>query len=474
MIELPTTLEPLLLEGNVVTVLAKLPPKSVQCVVTSPPYLGKRDYSICGCSCGYGGEADSTHDFANRVGKGGLGGPTEKNYRLKKADSGCPRCAGTGRIPGMDTLWGGSSECDHEFSPVLKGLLCRLCAGWFGMLGQEPKADCLAWARGDPPCSMCYVCHMRTVAAALHRVLRDDGIFFLNIGDTYSTHPAWFTGEKRWAASGLSNGAHAGAEQAGTMDKRAVSGLPEKNLILVPFAVAFALRADGWILRSRVTWWKRNPTPDPADDRPSQDDEPVFEFVKQGDYFYDDDAVRSTPSEVSEGEGYAPSTIAEAWTDYAGEATKNYDETGAQNPSDMKRRIIDNVRRRIALGFPPGGKLRTVWDIPVKAYRGQHRATFPRELPERCILLGTSEKGACPKCGTAWDRNESNVFVPRCACGDPNVVPCIVLDIFSGSGTTIAVARENGRRSIGIDLNPVYFDLQLDRPEISAASLEEY
>jgi hypothetical protein len=138
--------------------------------------------------------------------------------------------------------------------------------------------------------------------------------------------------------------------------------------------------------------------------------------------------------------------------------------------------------------------LRSVWTITTKAYPEAHFATFPPEIPERCIRLGTSEKGCCPECGAPWRRivekprpgdnkgiretvptqGRSNVarppqgagvyaattigWEPTCACGRKDTVPCVVLDPCAGAGTTLLVARQNGRRSIGFEINPEYVE----------------
>jgi DNA methylase len=468
-------------------------------------------------------------------------------------------------------------------------------------------------------------------------VLRDDGVLWLNLGDCYSTHPAGLTGEKRWAASTINNRDRTGAEQAGAFDKR-VEGLKEKDLVGVPWMVAFELRRRGWHLRAAVVWWKRNPSPESVQDRPTRDYEDVFMLTKSAetlfwthrdgrgtrkrpepdyvwqdlrdggetrdppegweteeydaterygpdsltpgeprgepktaprwrrlnlwrghDYYYDQDAVRQPLADASVlrlsqatlwdqhgGEkdfangtnpnrsarrslenlairsGYAPSTLAEIGEDYRGAATKEYDGTGAQDPSDTKRRVIAGMRRRADAGLPPGANLRSVWDIPTQPFREAHFATFPAPLPERCILIGSPEAGSCPACGAPWARTvrTENGFIdgvcpgcgaeeskhvvsakssisqfgadadrtgravacgarfttgwaPTCDCDAGEPVPAVVMDFFSGSGTTVTVARQRGRRSIGIDLNPKYVGMAERRssartPDITA------
>ncbi|MGI0068106.1 MAG: hypothetical protein ACREB9_06790, partial [Thermoplasmata archaeon] len=207
----------------------------------------------------------------------------------KTPDPNCRWCEGTGTIPGMETLWGGSASCDHSFTdtpprrprstadlgkslnkghPAASydaqgGRLCSRCGGWFGSLGLEPTPQM-------------YVDHLVEVFRALRPVLRDDATVWCEIGDTFITHPAGFTGAKRWKASGLSNRDNTGAEQAGSFDKRfgpifrgrdmsghagsgamekvVPGGLPEGNQTLVPHRVAIALQDDGWVVRQTYVW----------------------------------------------------------------------------------------------------------------------------------------------------------------------------------------------------------------------------
>src|SRR5690606_35307759 len=156
-------------------------------------------------------------------------------------------------------------------------------------IGLESRPDCLAWARGEPPCAECYVCTMRVVFREVWRVLRDDGVLWLNLGDTYAGS---------WGAQGrsgqLADRSVISARQIAAAPRKlsrtgsipADSGLKPKDLIGIPWRVAFALQGDGWSLRSDVVWAKPNPMPESVEDRPTKAHEYVFLLTKRARYFW--------------------------------------------------------------------------------------------------------------------------------------------------------------------------------------------
>ncbi len=283
---------------------------------------------------------------------------------------------------------------------------------------------------------------------------------------------------------------------------KSAPALKSKDLIGLPWLLAFALRADGWWLRSEITWCKRAPMPESVTDRPTSATEKIFLFSKSARYFFDTEAVRET-SESEPGERNL---------NYAGRGTaKGYvPEPGRDSESAQSRH--GNALEATA---PRGSRnMRNFWLLGPDPYADAHFATFPSELPKRCILAGTSAKGVCHDCGAPWLRivercapdidhqkacggnengnyfgkatkdfenakaqNASDVkarilrgmverkttgWVRGCKCaGDP--VPATVLDPFLGSGTTAAVAIELGRRAVGIELNPEYVKLAEQR-----------
>ena len=293
--------------------------------------------------------------------------------------------------------------------------------GAAGQIGLEPMLDCLGWARGDAPCSDCYVCTLRAVFSEVLRVLRGRGTCWLNIGDTYPNDAKW------GGRSGIKD--RAGRNGAGAFRRRRFSGLKPKDLGMVPARVALALQSDGWYLRRDVIWQKPNARPEGAVlDRPTTAHEYVWMLAKSTDVFYDAKAIGERASESYQRE------IEEG---YDGVATKNYAGAGVQDPSATKRRIIDSARRRIASDGFLWVNARSVWTIPTEASEVEHYAVMPEVLAEKCILAGSR-------------------------AGDT------VLDPFAGSGTTGAVAVRHQRSFIGCELNPDY--VEMARARIGAAS----
>jgi len=299
-----------------------------------------------------------------------------------------------------------------------------------------------------------YVAAMVEVFRDVRRVLRDDGCVWLNLGDSFSS---------------------------GT-----TTGLKPKDLVGIPWMVAFALRADGWYLRSDIIWAKGNPMPESVMDRPTRSHEYIFLLTKSREYFYDHVAVKEPVSE----------------------ATKSDPRIGTTRDRDFQNAVKSfgtgtSASRRMATNSVGGeGGLRnqrSVWTINPKPYKGAHFATMPTTLAELCIKAGSSEKGCCPTCGAPWERrvetgesrmgeryargepkrhglagaaasSASNVgqfttprrtlgWGPTCNCPEHEPVPCVVLDPFSGSGTTGYVANRLGRNYMGTDLNTGYLPL---------------
>jgi DNA modification methylase len=270
-----------------------------------------------------------------------------------------------------------------------------------GQLGLEPRfAD--------------YVARLVEIFASVHRVLRKDGTLWLNLGDTYVA---------RHRGSDFGTKGEPGPREA---------GLKQKDLVGIPWRVAFALQDAGWYLRSDVIWAKNNPMPESVVDRPTKSHEYVFMLTKSPQYFFDADAVREPA----------------AWERWGNQTNKKYE--GKEGTSSWigdqpKEKLTKRRTVRPGVDYSGGGQgsgemeypalgrnIRSVWQIPTQPYPGQHWATFPTELPRRCILA------SCPEGGT-------------------------VLDPFLGSGTTALVARELGRRSVGIELNPEYCVLIAER-----------
>ena len=331
---------------------------------------------------------------------------------------------------------------------------------------------------GLEPTPQEYVAKLVDLFARLRPALKDEGTVWLNLGDSYAgSWGAQSRGGPSLAPKGPSAVQIAAAPKLGanTGSLARTPGLKPKDLLGLPWRVAFALQEQGWYLRSDIIWAKVNPMPESVTDRPTKSHEYVFLLTKSRRYFVDPDGM-SEPVQSDR----APSRkakIAGAGRTGLRQPGKPYDGTKAQR------------------------NIRTVWTIASKPYRGAHFATMPPELAERCIRAGTSERGVCPACGHPWVRvvtketvfeggsgragrsaaevnasgkwrnggsvgnanlklgptvkSETLGWRSTCLCGrDP--VPATVLDPFAGSGTTLYVAQKLGRNSIGFELNQDY------------------
>ena len=299
----------------------------------------------------------------------------------------------------LPTLPEGSVQCCVT-SPPYFGLRDY---GHAAQIGLEPTPDA-------------YVAEMVAVSREVRRVLADDGVLFLNLGDSYAS------GEigRHDGSSGRRIGGHkVSTKFAKRQQARIETGMAAKNLLGIPWRVAFALQSDGWYLRSDIIWHKPNPMPESVTDRPTKAHEYVFLLTKSARYFYDAAAISE------------PSIHAGRVVEYDG-MQKNSD--AAEDPR-MRTRIAKTT------AVKDTRNVRSVWTISTKPYKGAHFATMPPDLAERCILAGSRR-------------------------GDT------VLDPFSGSGTTAAVAVGHGRNAIGIEANVEYQRLAMERIGPMLATVE--
>lgn len=314
-----------------------------------------------------------------------------------------------------------------------------------------------------------YVANMVAVFREVWRVLRDDGTVWCNLGDSYAAN--W--NSRRDEGGG---GFKAVARER---NKYPPEGLKPKDLCGIPWRVAFALQADGWYLRSDIIWSKPNPMPESVTDRPTKSHEYLFLLVKSERYYYDATAICEavTGNAHSRGNGVNPKAVAQG--------------LGIKQNESFSAAVSGLVSNR---------NRRSVWRIATAPYSGAHFATYPPALVEPCILAGTSAKGCCAQCGAPWERvvahtpmvidrsdrthelgrtrssgtmlqpaiSKTTGWQPTCE-HDAEVVPCTVLDPFTGSGTTGEVAVKNGRSFVGIELSPAY--LELARVRIGNAPL---
>ncbi len=340
-------------------------------------------------------------------------------------------------------------------------------------IGMEKLHDCLGWATGSR-CGSCFLCSLVAVFQECYRILRNDGVMFVIIGDSYN------------AAGRVGHGTHQGMKQgtnrasAAKQDvcRPSAATLKPKDLCGIPQRLALALQSNGWYWRSEITWCKTAPMPESVLDRPTSATEKVLLFAKQERYFWNQEAVREPAVSVgkrSEGGGA-----------YTSEAIQGHNKEGLR-----------------ALGEHPVAATRNCWNywlIGTEPTSHQHYATFPTALVSRCIRAGSPE-ACCGSCGKGWQRgitvtgewraqhdrtgkhdgiiyrrNPGGGLVgpntnrersvgdlhPTCSCV-ATPVPSLVYDPFSGSGTVPLVARHLGRHGIGSDLSWSYLQIARER-----------
>lgn len=355
-----------------------------------------------------------------------------------------------------------------------------------------------------------YTQHIVDVFGEVRRVLRDDGTLWLNLGDSYYNNNGG-------GSATMTTGNAKAVKELGRHNKAIPHEILKiKDLIGIPWRVAFALQADGWYLRSDIIWNKPNAMPESVTDRPTKAHEYVFLMTKSPRYYYDNEAIKEPLKESS------IQRISQTTFDSQTGGEKDY--SNGINPNRSMRKTLENFRKSTAYSFArkvnespvPGlepqhredrepvvyvgsRNKRSVWNVSTKPFAGAHFATFPEELIEPCILAGSSQYGSCSECGAPWERiielegqlpgrerdiggrtdgyarpaqwengeNPTTIrtvgWEPTCKCNS-DVVPCVVLDPFFGSGTTGVVANKNRRSFVGIDLNPEYVeDIALPR-----------
>jgi len=420
-----------------------LPDGSVQCVVTSPPYWGLRKYA---------GLPD-----------------------LIWGDNHCEHQWGVDRELSLSYVQGNPEfarphRAKKNFNAITN--TCSLCGAWKGQYGLEPTPEM-------------YIEHTLVFLREIRRVLRKDGVVFWNIGDSYSHGvpgggSVFDNGRTDGRVSYESDGVR-GREKI----KTSAPGLKPKDLCLIPFRVAIAAQEDGWWVRSVIIWSKPNPMPESVTDRPTESHEYILMLTKSAKYYWDQEAVR---------EPNLPQSIERA--KHAWKQHKTNDMVAIHNvdTDKMGERFVPEAGRNI----------RSVWEFPTQPYPEAHFAVFPEKLPELCIKAATPEVGCCSKCGKPWERivdkkpmvirrtdwgeqagnrtassgtmlelNETVTlgWQPTCKC-NADKVPSLVLDPFSGSGTTLWVAKKLGRRAVGYELSKEYCQLALERNRQMAMELD--
>jgi DNA modification methylase len=347
----------MILVGDVRKLLTQFADGSVNCVVTSPPYWGLRDYGTAfwdggDAACDHIADASKTKKFGNPVfnqNRPSREATKTDGYFFKDT---CGKC--------------GATRVDSQIG-----------------LEQTP---------GE------YVDQLVSVFREVRRVLRDDGTLWLNLGDSYAGSGKGGNPEgSKWSGF-VGNKAREKSAKAST--SIIPQGLKPKDLVGIPWRVAFALQADGWYLRQDIIWHKPNPMPESVTDRCTKSHEYLFLLTKSTKYYYDQEAIKEPSANLGEtsirfgGSKYGDSKDPK----HATKSGNNYVDSGTRNK-------------------------RSVWTVATKPFKDAHFATFPPQLIEPCILAG------CPENGT-------------------------VLDPFFGAGTTGLVAQRHNRRWIGCELNP--------------------
>ena len=358
-------------QGNSLDVLKTLPDKSVQCCVTSPPYFNLRDY---------------------QTGRWEGGDPSCPHARLGKCS---PKCNTGQKNPGMLSGDG-----------IYKSI-CPKCGA--KRIDQQIGLE-------ETPSE--YVSKMVEVFREVRRVLKDDGTFWLNIGDTYSTHGS---GSKKHPHN-FKTAEVASDNGIGTLKKSSPStlGLPEKSLLGVPWKLAFALQDDGWLLRQDIIFAKNNCLPESTKDRFTRSHEYIFLLTKQGKYYFDHKAVM----EEAAYDGRKDTILKKSGKYENGEFLPNVNAHSFHAKGHERwPNVINGVRMR---------NKRSVWNINTAQFKGSHFAVMPWKLADTCILAGSKEGD--------W-----------------------VLDPFSGAATTGIAAFGRLRNYIGIELNPKFLEMSRNR-----------
>lgn len=344
-----------IIQGDCIEGMKTLPDESVHCVVTSPPYYGLRDY---GTATWIGGDADCDHVQSLNQHGGQRADRNQEGYKKLYKDI-CGKC--------------GAERIDQQIG-----------------LEDTPEA---------------YVERLVNVFREVRRILRHDGTVWLNLGDSYM-------GGGNYNKTGISQAG--GQHITNVRNRRSVieaSGLKAKDLIGIPWRVAFALQADGWWLRQDIIWHKPNPMPESVTDRCTKSHEYIFLLTKSERYYYDHEAIKEK----------SKYTWNSAKSFLAGGLRANEGLTSAGGAQWSGTKTHEDI-------YKEGRNKRSVWTVATKPYREAHFAVFPPTLIEPCILAGSPTNG-------------------------------VVFDPFTGSGTTAEVALKFGRSFIGTELNSEYVEL---------------
>lgn len=337
--------------------MRRIPDNSVHCVVTSPPYWGLRDYGVEPTE--WGGDKGCQHEFSEKVIRKGI-------------------------KDGINNF---------QKTPDTESQYCQYCGAWRGCYGLEPTI-------------IQYVANTSEIFEHVRRILRPDGVCWLNIGDTYNSS---------------SQESDTGSLGMGNMRN---PNLKPKDLCGIPWRVAFALQDHGWWLRQDVIWSKVNGIPESVGDRCTKSHEYLFMLTKSKKYYFDRYAILQ---------------------DYA------------ESIKFSKRHNGSTILGGLKAG---GSNKKSVWHIPSQPFSGGHNAVMPSGLVVDPIKASTSEYGCCAACGAAWERvveSKTTAWKKSCSCSNAgSPVPAIGYDPFSGSGTVAEILTRLGRKYLGSEISAEY------------------
>jgi DNA modification methylase len=371
----------------------------------------------------------------------------------------------------------------------------------YTIFGKKHRVKAMTCCLGLEPTPEAFTGHIVLLFRQLHRVLRNDGTLWLNLGDSYAQGSKNRTAEQAARKSTLI-GSKGTQISCAKQPNKIVGLLKPKDLVGIPWMVAFALRDDGWYLRQDDIWAKDAVMPESVTDRCTKSHEYLFQLSKKRDYYYDhvaikEDAVYDVDDQQTIRRKERVSDDVKCVVGEKINAFRKLYPEGKHGATHQSAKTVNGTRNK-----------RSVWRVNPKPFPEAHFATFPQELIIDCIKAGTSEHGCCSDCGAPHYRQYENVLTPgpkaaktnvvdardmvadkqdqgsnrqkdghlpghlpghfnaavttgwtpscKCEIEDINVIPAVVLDLFMGAGTTAVTARKLNRNFIGIELNEKY------------------